>query len=180
MVFFSGWMGYATGYTDGVFVEPTDAAYRRRTIMFSQLSNGWTGSQTGGTVGPAVADWGLLTHAGLFDTESGGVPVICLPLATPVQVAAGSTFSESAGAYMLRLSPTVVDAHASAMWPPGAPIATTQYGAECLAGAVAQLAAGSISRMQFPLDSATKVSALPSAPTGSGTLWSNGGILSVA
>ena len=72
MVFFSGWIGYATASSSGAFVEPNDAAYSRRPVTFSQLSNGYTTALNGGTVGPASFDWGLLVYLGLFGSQAGG------------------------------------------------------------------------------------------------------------
>lgn len=177
MVFFSGWMGYATAYSPGAFVEPADSAYARRPITFSQPGGSYSIAQNGGTVGPAASNWGLLVYVGLFSAQSGGLPVLVMPLARPVNVPAGSTFSENAAAYTLRVLGT---REGSNVWPRGAVVARTQYGADCATGTTVQYIDGTITELSLVMNAATSFGNLPSQPGASGTLWLNGGVICVA
>ncbi|MBB3175001.1 hypothetical protein FHR90_002848 [Endobacter medicaginis] len=177
MVFFSGWMGYATSYSPGAFAEPTDTAYARRPVTFSQPGGSYSVAQNGGTVGPAGANWGLLVYVGLFGASSGGLPVLVMPLARPVNVPTGSTFSENAAAYTLRVFGA---RDGSTVWPQGAIVARTQYGADCVTGTTVQYSDGAIKELALVMNAATSAGSLPSQPGASGTLWVNGGVISVS
>ncbi len=179
--FFSGWIGYGTGLQTGTLQEPADKAYSRRPIRFSVLENGLTFDIGSGTVGPSSAAWGTLTIAGLFDAVTGGNLLAFFPLAVPVVIKAGATYTTSSGSNVL-FGRDLRDGSAVRALPAGTLIGVTPDGRNVIANLPVQVSGGVLSAQSLIFGATVTMATLPlqAAVTGSGQLWNNGGIVAVS
>ncbi len=179
--FFSGWIGYGTAVQGGVLQEPADAAYARRPIVFAPLQNGMTFDVNSGTVGPSSAAWGTLNFAGLFDAVSGGNLLVVFPLPLPVTVGAGATYTTGPGTNLIS-GCGMPNGLATHLFPAGTLVGVTPDGRMLVANIPVQLSGGTLSAQSSTFGTTVTMSTLPSqSPSaGSGQLWNNGGIISIA
>ncbi len=179
--FFSGWIGYGTAVQGNVLQEPADAAYARRPIVFAPLQNGMTFDINSGTVGPSSVAWGTLIFAGLFDAVSGGNLLVVFPLLLPVTVGAGATYTTGPGTNLVS-GCGMPNGVATSLFPAGTMVGVTPDGRMLVANISLQLINGALSAQNSTFGATVTMSTLPSQSpnAGSGQLWNNGGIISVA
>lgn len=86
--------------------DPTDAdigtevsggSYARQAVTFSAVVSGATSNASTVTFPTATADWGLVTHVGIYTAVSGGNLLFHAPMTSAEQVLNGQTFSFLAG-----------------------------------------------------------------------------------
>lgn len=110
----------ATAYTSpaAVYValfttDPTDAgsgtevsggAYVRKAVTFAAPSNGVTSNSADVTFDQATANWGTLTHIGVFDASSAGNLLYHTPLTTTKTIETGDIFKIAASSLVVTLS----------------------------------------------------------------------------
>lgn len=104
----------ATTVYVGLFLsDPTDAgtgtevsggAYARTSAVFSASSNGSTANTNEILFPSATADWGSITHAGLYDASTGGNLLYYSPLTIPKSIVIGDIFRIAAGNLTVQLS----------------------------------------------------------------------------
>lgn len=176
--FFSGWIGYGTLVSNGVLQEPADATYARRTILFSMLENRMAFDIGSGTVGPSSVAWGTLTFAGLFDAVSGGNLLVFFPLAVPITIGIGTTYTTGPGSNVVSGG----NLHSTQTFPSGTAIGATPDGRQLVSNLPLQISNGVLMAQSLNFGATVSMSTLPSqAPAaGSGQLWNNGGIIAVA
>ena len=179
--FFSGWIGYGTGIAAGSLQEPVDTAYGRRPTQFSILENGVAFDTVGGTVGPSVLNWGVLSYLALFDSRQAGNLLLSCPLLLPVNIQPGMTFTTRPGTNV------VIGLGFSARpgaqgFPSGTVIAATPDGRQWTTGVAVQVSSGVLSAQVQSFGSGVTMANLPSTSPnpGTGALWNNGGIVAVA
>ncbi len=179
--FFSGWIGYGAAVQGGVLQEPADAAYARRPILFAPLQNGMTFDVNSGTVGPSSTAWGTLSIAGLFDAVSGGNLLVVFPLLLPVTVGISATYTTGPGTNLVSGCGTS-GGLATHLFPAGTMVGVTPDGRMLVANIPLQLSSGVLSAQSLTFGATVTMATLPSqSPSaGSGQLWNNGGIISVA
>ena len=181
-MFFNGWIGYGTNVAAGVLAEPVDGGYLRRPFVLGTMDHGIVGDVGSGTVGPAVAAWGVIGYMGLFDAQVGGNLLLWAPLPVPIAVLANGTITSGTNANRLRFPDLQADDHATHLWPVGAPVARTADGRVLIAGVPLQVTDMRLAAQSQTFGAAVTMAALP--PTqqaaGSGLLWNNGGIISVS
>jgi hypothetical protein len=97
----------ATVYLGLFLTDPTDAdvgtevsggSYARQSIAFDAAAAGITQNSALVTFPTATADWGVVSHIGLYDAVSGGNLLYHAELNTAEQVLDTETFSVAAGA----------------------------------------------------------------------------------
>lgn len=181
-IFFNGWLGYGSAVTAGVLAEPTDTAYLRRPIVLGAMNNGVVADVGSGTVGPAAIAWGSIGFMALFDAPSAGNMLLWLPLLVPIVGRAGNTITSGDGGNSFNFSDLRAGATATRVWPAGCVVATTTDGRPLTAGVPLQATAGVLSAQVLAFGSTVTMASLPQAQptTGSGQLWNNGGVISVA
>lgn len=177
----NGWLGYGTSVQAGVLSEPTDSSYGRRSLALGDLNGGITSDVGAGTVGPAGTAWGTLGFIGIYDSQSSGNLLFWMPLPHPVVIVAGTTISTQGGS----LNFLFTDLRTSAsirLWPAGAVIGITPDGRQVISGVALQFAGGSLSAQSQTFGPTIVMATLPQTqPTaGSGQLWNNGGVISIA
>lgn len=179
--FFSGWIGYGSAVVAGNLQEPADLSYARRPISFSSLENGTAYDINAGTVGPSTVAWGMLAFGGLFDAVSGGNLLVSFPLAVPVNLGVGSTLSTGPGTNVITGCHVGSGALAVSL-PAGCIVGQTADGRSYTANIALQVIGGVLSAQAASFGASVTMGVLPSqSPTGgSGQLWNNGGIISVA
>ena len=179
--FFSGWIGYGAALIGGALQEPSDNAYSRRQIQFSSLENQVTFDVGGGTVGPAIVSWGLLTFGALFDAQSGGSMLLSFPLLRPVTIGAAMTYTTSAGANVL-MGMGLSSGPGTQAFPAGTIVGSTPDGRNWTTGVAVQVSGGVLSSQALSFGANVTMASLPAqAPSsGTGQLWNNGGMISVA
>ena len=100
---------YLALFTD----DPTDAdtgtevsggSYARQSVAFDAPTNGTTQNSATITFPTATADWGLITHAGIYDAVSVGNLLFHAKLALSQQVLNTETFSEATGQLVVSLT----------------------------------------------------------------------------
>ncbi len=185
-IFFNGWIGYGTAVQAGVLTEPADQAYARRPFVLGDLDSGIVADVGGGTVGPASTAWGSLGFAGLFDAQAAGNLLLWFALRSPVTVKAGGTITSGGGGgvgghrfYFPDLQAYPLRSH---LWPAGSVVASTSEGRLLTAGVALQASGGLLSAQTPVFGTGVVMASLPAAQpaTGSGQLWNNGGIISIA
>lgn len=176
--FFTGWIGYGTLVSNGVLQEPADPAYARRPIQFSLLENRMAFDTGSGTVGPSSIAWGTLTLAGLFDAVSGGNLLVFFPLAVPITIGVGTTYTTGPGSNVVSGN----SLHGTQTFPSGTAIGATPDGRQMVSNLPLQVSNGVLMAQSLTFGATVSMSTLPSqAPAaGSGQLWNNGGIIAVA
>ena len=179
--FFSGWIGYGTGVQAGTLLEPSDTSYARRRIQFSALENRMTFDVGGGTVGPASVSWGALSIAGLFDAQSGGNLLLVSPLQSPAIIAVGGTYTTGPRSNVF-VGVGQIGGSGTESYPAGAVIGVTSDGRQWVTNVAVQISAGVLSAQTPSFGTTVTMATLPAQQptTGSGQLWNNGGIISVA
>lgn len=89
----------------GTGTEVSGGSYARQAVTFGAHSNGTVQNSATVTFPTATADWGTITHFGIFDASSGGNPLTALKaLAASKVVNTGDTASFAAGALQLTMS----------------------------------------------------------------------------
>ena len=181
-IFFNGWIGYGSAVQAGVLAEPADAAYARRPFVLGDLDNGIVADVGGGTVGPAGAAWGAIGFAALFDAQTGGNLLLWFPLPVPVAVQAGGTITSGGGGNRFRFPDLQGGSFRTHLWPAGTVVAGTPDGRLLTAGVSLQVSGGTLGAQASVFGTGVVMASLPAAqPTvGSGQLWNNGGIISIA
>ena len=181
-VFFNGWLGYGTAVNGGALAEPLDPAYVRRPVILGDMNSGVVGDVGGGTVGPATADWGMIGFMALFDAQISGNMLLWLPLPTPIAVRVGNTITTGNGGNSFRFGELQNGSFATRLWPAGSIVARTSDGRSLTAGLPLQATGGVLSAQALAFGSTVTMAALPQAQptTGTGQLWNNGGVISVA
>lgn len=110
----------ATAYTSpaAVYValfttDPTDAgsgtevsggAYVRKAVTFGAPSNGVTSNSSDVTFDQATANWGTVSHIGIFDASSAGNLLYHTPLTTTKTIETGDIFKIAASSLVVTLS----------------------------------------------------------------------------
>lgn len=176
-----GWLGYGSSVSAGGFIEPADVNYARRPITLGSLDQTILVDLVGGTVGPAGTAWGTISYIGIFDAQIGGNLLLWLLTSSPVQVLAGTTISASAGSLQMLFRELGGSAPVRS-WPSGAVVAMTPDGRPVSVGVPLQLSGGVISAQVPTFGTTVSMASLPqSQPAGgTGQLWNNGGVISVA
>lgn len=179
---FTGWMGYGTIVPGNVLMEPSDPGYVRHAFALGPPDGGMVVNAVGGTSGPATTGWGTLGHAGVFDAEQGGNLLFWMPLETPVTVPGGATITVAANSQRFAFPDLHPSGATARFWSAGSVIATVGTLRRATAGVALQFADGRLSALAPVLGSSVTMASLPSvAPTtGSGQLWNNGGIVTIA
>ena len=91
---------FTTDPTDadsGTEVSTSGTAYARETITFDAASAGSAASAATVTFSAATANWGTITHIGLYDALSGGNLLFHGAVTTSKTIESGDTFQVSAG-----------------------------------------------------------------------------------
>lgn len=92
----------ATVYAALFTTDPTDAdvgtevsggSYARQAVTFGVPVSGATTNSALVTYPTATADWGLVTHVGIYDAVSGGNLLFHAPMTSAEQVLNGQTFT---------------------------------------------------------------------------------------
>jgi len=82
--------------------DPTDAdvgtevsggSYARQSVTFGAVVSGATDNSVTVTFPTATADWGVVSHVGIYDAVSGGNLLFHAPMTSSEQVLNGQTFS---------------------------------------------------------------------------------------
>ena len=81
----------------GTEVSSVGTAYARETITFDAASAGSAASAATVTFSAATANWGTITHIGLYDALSGGNLLFHGAVTTSKTIESGDTFQVSAG-----------------------------------------------------------------------------------
>lgn len=180
--FFSGWIGYGSAVQAGVLAEPSDPAYLRRPYTLGDIDSGMVRDVGSGTVGPAGASWGAVGFAALFDAQTGGNLLLWFPLQVSITVGVGGTITGAGSANQFFFPDLQTGARATTVWPVGAPVGRTSEGRVLTAGVPLQAIAGQLSAQTTAFGTNVTMASLPAAQpqTGTGQLWNNGGIISVA
>ena len=181
-IFFNGWLGYGTAVVAGILGEPADPAYVRRPIVLGDLNSGIVGDVGSGTVGPASVAWGSIGFMALFDAQSSGNMLLWLPLRVPIVIQIGNTITTGNGGNSFNFSDLRGGVGMTRVWPTGSIVATTVDGRALTAGVPLQATGGLLSAQALAFGSTVTMAALPQAQPvlGSGQLWNNGGVISVA
>lgn len=96
----------ATVYLGLFTSDPTDAGtgtevsgggYARQAVTFSAPSNGSTSNSAEVLFPQATANWGTVTHVGIFDAATGGNLLLHGALAVSKTIATGDQFKIAAG-----------------------------------------------------------------------------------
>ncbi len=180
-IILNGWLGYGTAVQGGVLVEPTDSGYVRRPFVLGDLNQGNVSDVGSGTVGPAVTSWGTVMFLGIYDSQSRGNLLFWLPLPAPITVGAGASVSSIGGSLRFVVA-DLRNANAVRTWPAGATLGVTPDGRTLTAGVGLQFTGGVLTAQATTFGATIVMASLPSAQpaTGSGQLWNNGGVISVA
>ena len=98
-----------------------------------------------------------------------------------MQIAVGGTISSSAGSLRM-VFPDLGAASSVRAWPTGAVVANTTDGRQVTVGVPLQLSGGVISAQVPAFGATVSMNLLPQSqpPSGTGQLWNNGGVISVA
>ncbi len=181
-IFFSGWIGYGTAMQGGSLVEPTDTGYARCPFVLGDLDSGIVSDVGSGTVGPAVAAWGSISFEALFDAQVGGNLLLWMPMRVPVPVGVGRTITSGTGRHRFFFPDLQSGVRSTFVWPAGAQVARTSEDRVLTAGVPLQFAGGHLAAQTATFGVAVTMASLPAAqPTsGTGLLWNNGGIISIA
>ncbi len=181
MTILNGWLGYGSSVQAGILSEPTDPSYGRRPFVLGDLNGGTTSDVGSGTAGPAGTAWGTLNFVGVFDSPSAGSLLFWMPLQHPVVIGAGATISTQGGSFNLSFT-DLRNLGSIRLWPAGAVIATTPDGRQVISGVALQFSGGSLSAQSQAFGSTVVMAMLPQAEpaAGSGQLWNNGGVISIA
>ena len=181
-IFFSGWIGYGTAMLGATLVEPTDTGYARRAFVLGDLDSGIVSDVGSGTVGPAVAAWGNIGFEALFDAQVGGNLLLWMPMRAQLQIGVGGTITSGTGKHRLFFPDLQSGVRSTFVWPSGAQVARTSEDRVLTAGVPLQFAAGQLAAQTTTFGVAVTMASLPAAqPTsGTGLLWNNGGIISIA
>jgi hypothetical protein len=180
--FFRGWLGYGAGLASGTLSEPADTNYARRPVEFGRPDSGVVLDMNGGTVGPATSSWGSLTHVGIFDAPSAGNLLLWFPLASPAVVQAGGSYTAPAGSYRMSFPALQPGRLTLCSWPANTVVGSMTDGRPVSTGVAAQASEGTLSAQAISLGATVTMASLPSSQpaSGSGQLWNNGGVISVA
>ena len=181
-IFFNGWIGYGAAVQAGVLTEPADQAYARRPFVLGDLDSGIVADVGSGTVGPAGAAWGSIGFAGLFDAQTAGNLLLWFALRVPVTVQAGRTITSGGGGHRFYFPDLQAYPSRSHLWPAGSVVASTSDGRLLTAGVALQASGGTLSAQTPVFGTGVVMASLPAAQPviGSGQLWNNGGIISIA
>ena len=181
-MFFNGWLGYGTSVTAGVLAEPTDSNYVRRPFALGNLNSGNVTDAGSGTVGPAMAPWGVIGFTGMFDAQVGGNLLLWTSLPMPITVLINQTITSGAMVSHF-LFPDLTEApYNTHVWPAGASIARTHDGRILIAGVPLQAVNGQLTAQNQAFGPTVSMASLPTTQqtAGSGLLWNNGGVISVS
>ena len=181
-IFFNGWLGYGTAIQAGVLAEPADPAYVRRPLVLGDVDSGLVADVGSGTVGPASLAWGSIGFAGLFDAQTGGNLVLWFPLRAPIAVQAGGTITSSGGGHRFYFPDLQASSARIHLWPAGSAVANTPDLRPVVAGVALQVVGATLGVQASVFGTNVMMANLPGAQPafGSGQLWNNGGIISVA
>ncbi len=180
--FFNGWLGYGTGVTAGLLLEPSDSGYMRRPYVLGNMDSGIVSDVGSGTVGPAAGPWGTIGFMGLFDAQIGGNLLLWLALRHPLKVVANGTITSGTGVNRFFFPDLQTASRSTFIWPAGAPVAQMPDGRLAVAGVSLQIINAQLSVQTQVLGTAVTMGGLPTVQqiTGSGLLWNNGGVISVS
>lgn len=181
-IFFNGWLGYGTAVQNGSLLEPTDSSYSRRPFVLGDIDSGIVSDVGSGTVGPAAVAWGSIGYAGIFDTNVSGNLLLWMPIQLPVLVTLGGTITSGSGGNRF-FFPDLQGSHRSTyVWPAGASVARTFDGRFLTAGVALQVTGGQLAAQAQTFGTTVTMGTLPAAQpvSGTGLLWNNGGIISIA
>ena len=181
-IFFNGWIGYGSAVQAGVLTEPADAAYVRRPFVLGDLDSGIVADVGSGTVGPAGAAWGPIGFAALFDAQTGGNLLLWFPLPVPINVQLGGTVTSGGGGNRFYFPDLKGGASGIRLWPAGSAVGGTPDGRVLTTGVALQVSSGVLAAQAPAFGSSVMMANLPAAQpaVGSGQLWNNGGVISVA
>ena len=181
-MFFNGWIGYGNAVQAGVLAEPADAAYARRQFMLGDLDSGIVADVGSGTVGPAGTAWGPIRFAALFDAQTAGNLLLWFPLPAPLNVQLGGTITSGAGGNRFYFPDLQGGTSRIHLWPAGSVVAGAPDGRVLTAGVSLQVSAGILAAQASVFGNGVVMANLPAAlpAAGSGQLWNNGGVISVA
>jgi len=87
----------------GTGTEVSGGSYARQAVAFSAVVSGSTSNSALVTFPTATADWGLITHAAIYNAVSGGNMLFHAPLYDTEQVLNGGTFSIPVGQLIVTL-----------------------------------------------------------------------------
>lgn len=98
----------------GLFTsDPTDAgsgtevsggSYARKQATFSSPSNGVTSTSADITFDQATANWGTVTHIGIYDASTSGNLLYHSPLTTSKTIESGDIFKIASGSLVVTLA----------------------------------------------------------------------------
>jgi hypothetical protein len=86
-----------TDANSGTEVSASGSAYGRQTITFDAAASGSAASAATVTFSAATANWGTITHIGIYDASTGGNLLFHGAVTTSKTIESGDTFQVSAG-----------------------------------------------------------------------------------
>jgi hypothetical protein len=84
-------------------IEVTGSGYARQQITFSEPSNGATDNTNEIEFGPAQADWGTVTHTVIYDSATGGTPLLYGELSRQREILQDDSFMFLRGKYKVSI-----------------------------------------------------------------------------
>lgn len=86
-----------TDADSGTEVSTSGSAYGRQTITFDSAASGSAASAATVTFSAATANWGTITHIGIYDASTAGNLLFHGAVTTSKTIESGDTFQVSAG-----------------------------------------------------------------------------------
>lgn len=86
-----------TDADSGTEVSTSGSAYGRQTITFDAAASGSAASAATVTFSAATANWGTITHIGIYDASTAGNLLFHGAVTTSKTIESGDTFQVSAG-----------------------------------------------------------------------------------
>lgn len=86
-----------TDADSGTEVSTSSSAYGRQTITFDAAASGSAASAATVTFSAATANWGTITHIGIYDASTAGNLLFHGAVTTSKTIESGDTFQVSAG-----------------------------------------------------------------------------------
>lgn len=111
-------LGLLTGFDGGdgaTFEEVAGAGYARQPLAFNPPSNTLVNNAAPIRFPESLENWGRVTHGGLFGAATGGMPLLWLPFASPLDLRQGDVARIPAGSLTVQLAGAVSVALAQAM-----------------------------------------------------------------
>jgi len=104
----TAYAGLLTAVTDseaGTVTEVSGGSYARVDLstLFPTATDGSVSNDSGVTFPPATADWGTVTHVGIYDAATDGTLKMVVALDSSVSIITGRVFSFAEGSLTLEV-----------------------------------------------------------------------------